>query len=83
VDQDCNGQELCYVDADNDGYRPPTMAQVVSFNLSCVDVGETTGLSLATDCNDNNQVINPGISEIPCDGIDQNCNGSTDEGVCP
>jgi hypothetical protein len=71
------------VDADNDGYRPPTMAQVVSFNLSCVDVGETTGLSLATDCNDNNQVINPGISEIPCDGIDQNCNGSTDEGDCP
>jgi hypothetical protein len=58
------------------------MALVVSFNLSCVDVGETTGLAPATDCNDNNQVINPGISEITCDGIDQNCNGLLDEGVC-
>ena len=82
VDQDCNGQELCYVDADNDGYRPPSMAQLVSFNLSCVDVGENTAAAPATDCNDTNQVINPGISEIPCDGIDQNCNGLLDEGVC-
>jgi hypothetical protein len=46
-----------------------------------VDVGENTAAAPATDCNDNNQVINPGMAES-CDGVDQNCNGSIDEGVC-
>jgi hypothetical protein len=32
------------------------------------------------DCNDNNPSINPAAIEV-CDGIDNNCNGQTDEGV--
>lgn len=44
-------------------------------SVSCFDAG--TG----DDCNDFNASINPGASEV-CNGVDDNCNGQVDEGVC-
>jgi hypothetical protein len=35
------------------------------------------------DCNDNNSAINPAASDVNCDGIDNNCNGTVDDGYVP
>jgi PKD-like domain/Secretion system C-terminal sorting domain/Putative metal-binding motif len=63
-----------YADADNDTYGNAAVSQV-----SCT--GAPVGYVLdATDCDDNNATVNPGATEV-CNLIDDDCDGSTDEGV--
>src|SRR5262249_26028058 len=38
------------------------------------------GFSPPQDCNDLDPAIHPGASDANCDGVDNNCNGATDEG---
>jgi len=82
VDNNCTGGidegltfVTYYTDADNDGYGTGS-GQALCYN---------PGSGFATqagDCNDANHLINPGATEV-CDGVDNNCNGSTDEGPSP
>ena len=79
VDNNCDGNvdegvlNTFYADADSDGYG---------------DVGTSTQACTApsgyvadnTDCDDTNDEINPGATEI-CDGMDNNCDGFIDEGL--
>lgn len=73
VDQNGDGSELCYVDADNDGYR--TDATVASLDSDCDDSGEALGSEPRGDSNDNDSSINPGREELPGDLVDQNGDG--------
>jgi len=73
IDQDCDGGEVCYVDADNDDYR--TSSTITSSDSDCNDSGEALS-SAGIDCNDSNSSIHPGASEVTGDGVDQNCDGS-------
>ena len=65
IDNNCNSiiDEGLSVDADSDGH----------FTLGSCSLP-------ADDCNDNNNAIFPGSTEI-CDGLDNNCNGVVDEGL--
>ncbi|NMO18014.1 hypothetical protein HPC49_14790 [Pyxidicoccus fallax] len=81
IDNNCNGstdedvKSTFYRDADGDGYG--------NANSTTAACGQPGGyVTNASDCNDTSASIRPGASEV-CDSIDNNCNGSTDEGVVP
>ncbi|HND34233.1 MAG TPA: MopE-related protein, partial [Myxococcota bacterium] len=78
LDNDCDGQtdeglsQTWYRDADADNYG----ASASSTSACAQPVGYVAN---ATDCNDASSAVNPGATEI-CDSLDNNCNGTTDEG---
>jgi len=56
----------------------------VSDSDPSLDVPTTTdvdgdGYALEDDCDDGNPLVNPGAIEVPGDGVDNDCNGKTDE----
>jgi len=85
VDNDCDGQVdespvdgnlyTVYSDNDSDGYGNSADFIVVK---SCTEL-DMSNFSLASliagDCNDNDASINPSATEVPDDGIDNNCDG--------
>ena len=66
-----------YLDADLDGYYTGSPLSICS-NIS-PGVGYTSNIIPGGDCDDSNPEINPGMSEILSNGIDDNCNGLIDE----
>lgn len=79
VDNDCDGvidedmSRTFYRDSDGDGHGDPRSAPVTG----CV--APSGYVASNDDCDDGNRNRNPGASEV-CDGVDNNCNGQTDEG---
>jgi len=79
IDDDCDNfidegvQLTFYADADGDGF-----GNALSSIMTC---SPPVGYSInATDCNDNNMNIRPGVIEL-CNNVDDNCNTIIDEGV--
>jgi N-acetylneuraminic acid mutarotase len=62
-----------YRDADGDGYG----TSAVSTQACTAPAGY---VSNSTDCNDASSSVNPGAAEA-CNSVDDNCNGSIDEGA--
>ena len=82
VDNDCDGTvdedesddaATWYADDDGDGYGDPASATV-----ACA---EPSGhVADSSDCDDTDATINPAADEL-CDGVDNDCDGSVDEGA--
>lgn len=68
--QPLDGSSRLYVDADGDGF-----GRSDQFILTCAATTPSGFSPISGDCNDNNSQIFPGAPEIPCNGIDENCNG--------
>jgi hypothetical protein len=75
VDQNCDGGEMCYVDADADGARSPDGSTVASSDMECDEEGEASGLA-SVDCDDGDASVHPSAEESPADGIDADCDGA-------
>ena len=71
IDQDCDGQDTCYVDQDHDGFGGSNT--VGGVDLDCTnDLGASDN---DDDCDDLDPSVNPNAAEIDFDNVDQNCDG--------
>lgn len=69
-DEDCDATTFGDTDVDRDGYVA----------ARCCNVASNGTRFCGLDCDDNNAGVHPGLPEL-CNGVDDNCNGTIDEGV--
>ena len=93
VDQNCDGFESCYSDADNDGYGG--INTQLTTDLSCTQGGVSIN---STDCDDTNYNVKTSTNDQDCDGVvtnedcddnntsmpnnDYDCDGTITENDC-
>jgi MYXO-CTERM domain-containing protein len=78
-DNNCDGIEICYADADNDNYRHPTNTVSSTTDEDCLDSFEGQATD-GQDCDDNRALTNPGANDVCGNGIDDDCDGVGDNG---
>ena len=74
IDQDCDGLDDCYYDADNDGQGGINAVIITGTDINCSGTNESSN---NWDCDETRPTVYFGspASEVPGDGIDQDCDG--------
>ncbi len=85
IDNDCDGdideagaygRATWYADIDEDGYGDPT----TSADACDAPSGYVSNDS---DCDDGDATVNPDATDLPCNGLDEDCDGSADADTVP
>ncbi len=81
VDEDChtdpNQVLYCWADGDGDGWGGAST--VVTADADCADPGES---GRPGDCDDSDPAIHPGATDLPGNGLDEDCNGADQQSSC-
>lgn len=72
-DEDCDPNTIGEMDRDGDGYIDYRV-----WNADFRYVGREKRGVYGDDCDDTNRAVNPGVPEIPYNGLDDNCDGDVD-----
>lgn len=73
-----DANNVFYADVDQDGFGDPE--NVLSI---CATFPPNQYVANALDCNDADPLIHPNATELPCNQIDENCNGMLDDLLLP
>lgn len=77
IDESCVAMYTFYYDGDADGYGSPIGMLTIADS-----VPPASYVINGDDCNDGNPTMHPGAAD-PCNYLDDDCNGITDEGCGP
>jgi hypothetical protein len=84
IDDNCDGtadngltMSTYYLDRDGDGYGSAASGAKVACGAALAGVGY---VAMGGDCDDNDKNVHPGATEI-CNGKDDDCNGTPDNGL--
>jgi hypothetical protein len=70
-----NGDGAVRLDRDGDGFAGPWECMPEYPSCSAPELNKRPEKLANLDCNDRDASIHPGATDIPGDGIDQNCDG--------
>jgi len=82
IDQDCDELEACWIDDDGDTFgddqATPVDGSLTDAKTFCTEDGVS---ATGGDCDDDAFYVNPGVPELLCDNVDNDCNPKTRD--CP
>lgn len=78
VDEDATDAPTWYLDLDGDGFGDDTQTIVI-----CASQAHDGYVSQGGDCNDSDSKVAPTLPEVCGDGIDNDCDGTVDNGCLP